>query len=99
MTIIKNRSYEMWTNLRTDQRKDGRFVVIRNTRQRVAASRFSCPVEACDVMVYVTYHSEAGREEISGFTCDRQGRCAIPFYDPCPLYVDLVEGRGVHKKP
>lgn len=65
------------------------------SRHRTRVSRYSCPVEGCEVMVYVTHDPETGEGKVTDFACDRQGKCANPLFDPCPLYLDLVEKRGV----
>jgi len=62
---------------------------------KAKVTRYTCPVEGCDVAVYATWNEEKGRTTVTDFRCDRQGECAIPFYDPCPLYIDLVEKRGI----
>jgi hypothetical protein len=50
-------------------------------------------------MVRVTYNEKTGKGRVADFACERQGTCGIPMFDPCPLYMDLVEKRGIHKKP
>jgi hypothetical protein len=78
--------------------KHGRFVIVAGkSRNKAIVSRYSCPIEGCDVMVRVTYDARTGKGKVSDLACDRQGRCGIPLFEPCPLYVDLVENRGVRK--
>lgn len=70
---------------------------LKNPRKRTKVSRYTCPVEGCDVSVYVTYDNENGGGTVTDFGCDRQDKCGIPSYDPCPLYVDLIEKRGLRR--
>ena len=73
--------------------------MIGKSRNKAKVSRYFCPVEGCDVMVRVTYDEKTGRGKVADFACEQQGKCGIPMFDPCPLYMDLVEKRGIHKKP
>ena len=70
---------------------------LHKSHRKVRVSRYACPVEACDVFVYVTYDEDSGHSTVTGFKCDRQAECAIPSFDPCPLYVDLIEERGIRR--
>ena len=47
-----------------------------------------CPVARSMVTVSATYRRmvDGGRCLVE-FGCDRQGRCLIPDWDPCPLYI------------
>ena len=53
-----------------------------------------CPVFGAKVSVCVTYQS-ADREEpdLVEFECSGEGYCGITSWDPCPLFVECVEGR------
>lgn len=64
---------------------------------KAKVSKYACPVEGCDVAVYVTYDEKRGDATATDFRCDRQGKCGIPSFDPCPLYVDLIEKRGIRR--
>ena len=67
-------------------------------RQRKAkVSRYACPVEGCEVSVYVTYDDEDGYGTVTDFGCSRQGECGIPSYDPCPFYTELIERHGIRR--
>jgi len=72
---------------------------LHKSDKKAKASRYACPVEECDVSVYVVYNEENGQSTVTDFRCDRQGECANTSFDPCPLYVDLVEKRGVRRSP
>jgi hypothetical protein len=48
-------------------------------------------------MVYVTYDGESGEEKVSGYGCSQEGKCGNPMFDPCPLYIELFEKRGIRK--
>ena len=67
------------------------------SHRKAKVSRYACPVEGCDVSVYVTYDDKDGHATLTDFGCSRQGECGIPSYDPCPLYVDLVEKHGTKR--
>lgn len=75
----------------------GSIIPAGKPRNKAKVSRYLCPVEGCDVTVYVTFDRESGEETVTGFACDRQDNCGIPSFDPCPLYVDLVEKHGIRK--
>lgn len=70
---------------------------VHKSSGKAKVSRYACPVEDCEVSVYVTYSDENGHATVTDFRCSRQGECHIPFFDPCPLYLDLVEKRGVRR--
>lgn len=72
--------------------------MIAKAHRKAVTCRYSCPVEECDVMVFILYDPQTNNEEITGYTCEREGKCDISLYDPCPLYVELIEKRGVHGK-
>lgn len=50
-----------------------------------------CPVCGAEVSCKVSYAVAGGRRSLVGFECEREGRCGIPSWDPCPLYVRHVE--------
>jgi hypothetical protein len=51
-----------------------------------------CPVCGHDVDVTASYKiDEKGERALAGFTCILRGRCGIPAWDPCPMYVRYLE--------
>lgn len=64
-------------------------------RRKAKVARYACPVEGCDVSVYVAYDEERGHGTVTDIRCSRQSECRIPSFDPCPLYIELVEERGL----
>jgi len=74
-------------------------VTTEKSRNKAKVSRYTCPVAGCDVTVYVTKDAGSGEESFTDFGCSRQRDCGKPLFDPCPLYIDLVEKRGIRKSP
>lgn len=52
-----------------------------------------CPVSRRDVTCRVQYVVAAGERSLVNFECTMEGRCGIPSWDPCPLYVRYLEDR------
>lgn len=50
-----------------------------------------CPVSRRDVTCRVQYVAADGRRSLVSFQCTMEGRCGIPSWDPCPLYVRYLE--------
>ncbi len=54
--------------------------------------RLGCPVMGDKVTVTARYDkNETGKDTLSYFSCDHEGKCGIPDWDPCPLYVTYRE--------
>ena len=70
---------------------------LHKSDKKAKAARYACPVEGCDVAVLVTFDEEKGDQTFTDFRCDRQGKCGNTLFDPCPLYVDLIEKRGIRR--
>ena len=56
--------------------------------------RVPCPVFGASVSVCATYQ-EFDREgpALVDFECSGEGHCGITSWDPCPLFVQCLEGR------
>jgi hypothetical protein len=53
-----------------------------------------CPVCGREVTCRVIY-TASGERRLVHFECSIEGKCGIPSWDPCPLYVDYLE-QGPH---
>ena len=58
-----------------------------------------CPVVGDNVDVTSHYEKDAsGKDTLVYFGCSMEGKCGIPDWDPCPLYVTYREKKRKKKK-
>ena len=65
-----------------------------DSRRDVEVESINCPVCGADVACKVSYSAAQGRRVLTSFECEREGRCGIPAWDPCPLYVRFLEDQA-----
>lgn len=64
--------------------------------KKPAVDKLGCPIVKDTVTVTVKYDSdESGQDKLVYFGCNMEGKCGIPDWDPCPLYVTY---RGKKRK-
>ena len=61
--------------------------------------KLGCPVMNGKVMVTAKFKpNESGEDTLVYFGCNMEGKCGIPDWDPCPLYVTYREKKHKKKK-
>ncbi len=69
------------------------------TEKKGKVDKLGCPVVGSKVTVTTKYgKDELGKDSLTYFSCNREGTCGIPDWDPCPLYVTARETKGKKKK-
>jgi hypothetical protein len=54
-----------------------------------------CSVFGGEVEINATYMpTTAGERSLVDFTCSLEGKCGVPSWDPCPLFVRYLEQTG-----
>ncbi len=62
------------------------------TRDGRLIDTLACPVRGDKVTVSATFkQTDSGRRSLVDFGCNREGRCLITSWDPCPLYTAYLE--------
>ena len=64
------------------------------SKTKTQVDKLGCPVVGGNVTVTAKYEKDkAGKDTLSYFACDHDGKCGIPDWDPCPLYVTYRESK------